>query len=482
MENHYSNTLWDRKYTNTVIGFTVLLLGVLVVFLYERMVNPVWFPITLFIVVWYFTTLTKYSAWWSRFPDGKFEKKLFWHSLGYRVLFGLIIIIISELTWQQPYYVGAVDAIGYHTSAVRASEQFGALNFAAGFRHADVTGKIDDIGPALYLGILYIFTGGFYLFGVLFLALLGAISVVFLYKTARIIFGEYIARTSGLMYMHFPLALFYNSVTQKEGFVIFFLIMVVYIMTRTINGYSVSFKQLLLLVFCLVSLFFFRTAVGLGAVVLVASAFAINKYKGSYVKSIAIGVASLGVFFIIMYQLGEIQYFLDRASSAGNVATQRTSQLISNENIEIVGISIFDLIASPVYLIVAVLAPFPAMVEVGTAWGTPFDQNYYNSPGRIIWNVLAFFSFIGLWHTLKDRLFSGLMVWGFSIGYLYILIATVTFTRERFAFLGMPFLLILAAVGIYKTKNRLLWYGYLVFLIGIILIWNTLRLGARGLA
>ena len=444
------------------------------------MVHPVWFAITIVIVAWYFITLTRYSMRWRFYPSHKFTKKLFWHSFAYRVLFGLIIMYVSQLTWDQPVYVGAVDAVTYHTRAILAAEEFAAFNFAGGFNFANVSGKIDDVGPGLFFGTLYTFTGGFYIFGMLFIAFLGTISVVYLYKTALIVYDDHIARTSALMYMHFPLALFYSSVTQKEGFVIFFLIMIVYIMTRSINGLNLKFVHIFTLIFCLISLFLFRAPVGLGCLVLVSAGFLINRYKGSYAASFSIGFISVGIFFVVMYYIGEIGYFIDRASTADRVGEARTAALVGSGEIEVIGLSIFDLMVAPIYLFMAVVAPFPAMVETGMSF-YGFDQNYYNSPGRIVWNILAFFSIIGLWHTLRDRLFSSLMVWGFSIGYLYILIATVTFTRERFAYLGMPLLLILATVGIYKTKNKKLWYLYLAGLVGAILIWNTLRLGTRGL-
>ena len=477
------SVIWDRNYTLAALVFTVSLFLFFVLVFGNRIVAPIWIPISLGVVAWYFYTLHKYSIHWQHYDSETFEKKLFWHSLIYRILFGIIMITVAELTWQRPFYVGARDAVAYHVYALQVAEHLSVFNFSDAFNAANFTDRVDDSGPAMLIGFVYIFTFGYYFSAVLLYTVLGAFTVVYLYKTAQIIWGEAIARLAGLMLMPFPLALFYSSVTLKEGIVTFLLMFIVYIMTRAINGLKVSVTQWSLLVVFLASLFFFRTPVGLGCVVLVTTAFLSNKYRGSYAASLLIGTFSMGAFFVFMYYLGEIDYFLDRASTASSVGQQRSAVLFGDGDVQVIGLSIMDLLLSPIYLAVSLLAPFPSFVEVATYHGTSFDQNNYNAPGRLVWNILAYFSVIGIWHTFKerDRLFSSLMVWGFTFGYMYILIATVTFTRERFAYIGMPLLLIFAAIGVYKTKNRLLWYVYLIGLVGIVLLWNALRLGVRGL-
>ena len=478
--NPFTPVIWDKNHTFAVLAFTVLFFAVFIFLFSNSMVNPVWVPISVGIVAWYFITLNMYSVRWQQYDTPTFTKKLFWHSLGYRVVFGLIVIFVSELTWQQPFYVGAADAIAYHDIGVIMSEHYTNFDFDRIARFIE-SEAIDNTGPSLMLGVLYSFTFGSYLSGVLLYTVMGAFTVLYVYKTAQIIWGESIARLSGLLLMHFPLALFYSSVTMKEGVVTFLMVMIVYIMTRSINGLHVKPLQWVMLVLFLAALFFFRTPVGLGCVVLTATAFLLFRYRGSYAASLLIGIVSVSSFFIIMYYIGEIQYFVDRAASAETIGQQRTALIMGDGRAQIVGVSILDLALAPIYLVAAFFAPFPAFVEVGTVFGTPFDQNHYNAPGRMVWNILAYFSFIGLYYTVKDKLFESFVVWGFSLGYIYILISTVTFTRERFAYIGMPLLLIFASVGIYKTKSRLLWYIYLAGLIVLILAWNVIRLGTRGL-
>ena len=480
MRENFVPLVWSKHYTKVVVVYTILLFVAFIFFYRDQMVHPIWIAFTLFIVFWYFITLTQYSAWWQWYSDEKFQKKLFWHSFGYRLVTGLIIMVVSQATWDSPVYVGAVDAKTYHQIAIQAAEQFSRFNFVEGFNLTHL-GEIDNSGPGVFYGILYIFTGGFYTSSIIFGSLIGALSVVYLYKTARIIWGEAIGRASGLMYMHFPLALFYSTVTLKEGIVAVFIIIIAYIITRAINKMNLTLAHLLVLIASLISLFLFRTAVGLGCLMLVTTAFLVNRYRGSFIVSIFIGLFSVGAFFWVMYSIGEIEYFIQEAGTATTVGQQRTIELLGSDEIDIIGVSITDLALFPIYIIAAVFAPFPGFVEVGTVFNTPFDHNYMNAPGRLIWNVLAYFSVIGFWYAIRDKLMNSLFVWGFSAGYLLILIITVTFTRERFAFLGMPLLLILATVGIYRTRSNTLWYIYLCGLLAVVIFWNYLRLSTRGL-
>jgi hypothetical protein len=481
MNNRRLTLLWDKSYTKTVLIFTFLTFLAFVGLYSGSMYPAFWIFFSMAVIFAYFILLNRYSVRWKNFRPSDFQKKLFWHSFGWRIGAGFLIAGVSVLVWNNPVYVGAVDADTYHRIALMVSEDFARGNFMEGFYKTHLE-SIDNSGPGTLYGLLYVFTGGYYAGSVIFGALLGAISVVYLYKTARMIWGETIARTSGLLFMHFPLALFYSTVPMKENFVMVLIIVITYIGTRSINGYSLKIIHVMSLIFCMVALFFFRSAVGFGFVILVPVTFLLNRYRGSLFVSIFIGIFASAVFFWLMYEIGEIEYFIGRAESASTVGQQRTAELIGNSNIEVVGLSILDLALAPIYIAVSVFAPFPSFVDVGTVFGTPFDDNYYNAPGRMIWNILSFFSIIGLWYAFRERLKQSMMVTGFSVGYLYILIVTVTFTRERFAYLGMPLFLILAAVGIYKTKDRRLWYLYLCGLGVAILLWNYLRLATRGMA
>jgi hypothetical protein len=68
----------------------------------------------------------------------------------------------------------------------------------------------------------------------------------------------------------------------------------------------------------------------------------------------------------------------------------------------------------------------------------------------------------------------------FVIGYQFILLKALMFTSVRFSYPGKPFLLILAAAGIYQMKNKKLYPIYLAVMFILIVGWNYVRLRGRS--
>lgn len=469
---------WHSKVS--IIYITILLFAILIYF-NVRAVHPIWFIISFSVVIVYFYILQYCTINWMKYDYRKFEKKLFWHSLFYRVITSIILITVAELTWGIPDHVGAVDALTYHKEALIVADFFRSFDFSGAYRTAiSFTGYVDNSGPPLLLGFVFAFFGKNYFIGTIFLALLGSFSVVLTYRIGALFWNEDVGRTSGLILMHFPLALFYSVVIMKEGVVVFLVLLITYLVTKSINGLKLTIFNFLVLVLSVASLYYFRLAVGVLITFLVPTAFLINKYRGNPIKSWAIGISSFCAFGFLIYSIGELDFFLSKISEAWIVGDQR-EEYIGIQNVNILDLSFREILLSPIYIIMAIITPFAGIVEVGTRHGTSHDHNYYNIAGILIWNIFTYFSIIGIYHSIKERFSNGFMVWGFTGGYLFILTVTVLFTRVRFAYIGMPLLFILAAVGLQKSKNNLYWYAYLgIIAIGTI-VWNILRLQVRGL-
>jgi hypothetical protein len=71
-------------------------------------------------------------------------------------------------------------------------------------------------------------------------------------------------------------------------------------------------------------------------------------------------------------------------------------------------------------------------------------------------------------------------LWTFIIGYQFILLKAMMFTSVRFTYPAKPFLLIMAAYGIYHLKNRKWYPVYLAVALVMIIGWNYARLKGKG--
>ncbi len=455
--------------------YSLILCGVTLAYFNLVAIQPIWFLITLCITVWYFATLSICSNRWKYLAPGKFEKRLFWHSLIYRVLTSIVLITVAYFEWGRPDYVGAVDAIDFHDQAIIVAEYYRKFDFSGAFSEArSFYFGIDNIGPSLFIGFIFALTGNSYFMATVLMAVLGSISVILLYRIGKIIWGEQIGRTGGIMFMHFPLSLFFSVVIMKEGVVLFLLMLVIYLLTRAVNGDKLSLIHIGVLIISLYSLFFFRTVVGIILIMLVAGTLLMNKYKGSRIKSWSIGTVTILIFGYLMYSLGEYQFFIDRFSETDNIRSVRAS------NVGLDGLSIQNILAAPFLFIFSLITPFPGFVETPFRFEASHESGHYFVPGLLVWNILVFYSIVGLFYSIKDKFLESMPLWGFTGMYSLAMLITFFFSRVRFSYIGMSILILLAAVGLSYERKNIYWKLYLILLVFMVIGWNILRVSARG--
>lgn len=472
-DNRYP--VWTSSHSKTAMFYTLILCGVTLAYFNISAIQPIWFLITLSVVVWYFATLSIYSDRWKNLSSGKFKKRIFWHSLFYRVLTSIVLITVAYVEWGKPDYLGAVDALDFHEQAIIIAEHYRNFDFSGAFTKArSFYVGIDNIGPSLFIGFIFALSGDSYFVATVFLAVLGSISVVLLYLTGKLIWGEQIGRTAGIMFMHFPLSLFFSVVIMKEGVVLFLLMFIIYILTRAVNGDKLKLVHIILLIISLYSLFFFRTVVGIILIILVTGTLLLNKYKGSRFKSWSIGTIIILIFAYLMYALGEYQFFMDRISETDRIRSTRET------NVGLDRISVQNIILVPFLFIFSLITPVPGFVETPLRFNVSHDHNYYFIPGLIIWNILVYYSIIGLFFSIKEKFLNSMPLWGFSVMYSLAMIATFLFSRVRFSYLGMAILILLAAVGLTYERKKIYWKIYFILLVFISVAWNILRLSVRG--
>ncbi len=138
------------------------------------------------------------------------------------------------------------------------------------------------------------------------------------------------------------------------------------------------------------------------------------------------------------------------------------------------------LVGSPVFAVLSYISPFPSVVTVPNAGDLPHSEYYYHIAGNIFWIALAFFSFYGLYYSLRYKRKEMAVLLAFVIGYQFVLLKAMMFTSVRFSYPAKPFLLILAAYGIYKMKSKKWYPVYLVAAVILIVGWNYVRLKGRG--
>src|SRR5690625_1234960 len=109
---------WIGSHSKAGIIYIAITLIALLIYFNEQAVHPIWFIVSFGIAFIYFYVLQYCSINWAIYNDRKFEKKLFFSSLLFRLFASILLMIVAKITWGIPDYVGAVDALTYHKEAL----------------------------------------------------------------------------------------------------------------------------------------------------------------------------------------------------------------------------------------------------------------------------------------------------------------------------------------------------------------------------
>jgi 4-amino-4-deoxy-L-arabinose transferase-like glycosyltransferase len=433
-----------------------------------------------FIVAVYFFVIRATSVRWRKSTSRAFIKKLFIWAWISRVTAMVVLVIIAEYTWGRPFYVGASDAIGFSIKAEAISQILLSGKFS------DIIPALqnyywspDNWGPIFVTSIIYTIFGPYPLMAKLFITLMGAGTTLLIYKTARELWDEKIARLSGILWAFFTLSFFYSSILLKEEFVVFFSMLALYSFIKIINARDLGIKYIVLVSVSLTAVFYFRVIAGATLISVFILTFILNKYKGHYVASLFYGSLLMALILMFVNYFGYMEIYTERVFSAHRFSSSYMAEVSRGQ-------SYAQLVGIPVYLLMSFLAPFPSVVEIPLSardyyLGLGHGPTYYPISGLIIWSFLNYFGLIGLYRSMKDNLGRYAPIWSFAVFYTLALGFTVMFTRVRFGYNVMPVFFILIAVGVsYRHLYPNLRY-YLVFAILLIVAWNIFRLAGRGM-
>jgi len=456
-----------KLFTLVTFAATYMVLG-------NWMFDITWFIGAFIFVAIFFSQVNTKDIKWSKLSGVAFEKKLFTLAFLFRLMALVIVSLAAEINTGEPFYMGAMDAKAYYSSSSYALELWQDEGIKRAYDQIARPGRApDDYGMFFFLMILHIFTfKSIYLTKLVF-CLISSYTVLVGYKLARLLWDERTARLAGLILMVFPLSLFYGVIYLKENLITFLIINLSYLVTKSFTQHRFNLKILVFILAQLGLLFFLRSAAGALMTLLTGGAYFFNYYKGSRIFSIFIGIVILAIFVFFLNFLGLAEIYYDRITAEAAGFGESRFEFVRGVN------KLAQLGSIPIFAAGSIFAPFPTLVDYQNIPHGPF--NYY-IPGLMVWNAMALFALFGLIKSLhKSYRQHNVMLWGFALGYLYVLVDTVLLTSTRFSYSSMPTLLILSAVGIMHTKAIKFWKIYLVIMVVLVVGWNYFKLAGRGL-
>ena len=426
-----------------------------------------------FFVSSFFGGTYAFSKNWIRIPEERYLRNVFWTAFVFR----LVWVIASYYFYIEytgiPFEFATADALGYHEEAKwLASESW--LKVWDYYFGPHAVG-ISDVGYPLYLTIIYRLFGPVIIIPRIIKALLGALTCILVYRIASRNFGMEAGRMAGIMCMLMPNLVIYCGYHLKETEMLFLEVAFLYSMDVLLRDRRISFWNIALTIVLAGSLFFFRTVLGIAAIIAAATGILIvttPSMRGGWRRTILI---LFGVLCLVGVSGGtamtEVEVLWEQKDD--NVVLKRAEQMKR-------GNQWATYATGTVMAPMVVVLPFSTMINV--------DQQYSQQTkhgGNFIRNFMGFFALLALVEAIRQRrLREFAMLGAFVFAYLGIVSISGFSNSERFLLPGLPVLIMMWAYGVTQLRDKSYHFALPPWCFVVIAMefgWAFFKLGSRGL-
>lgn len=436
-----------------------------------------WWAFGIIGVLGFFYGSSNLTKKWAIFSPKMFKKQLFWTAFAIRVLMVLFLYwFFTKLSDTPPFMFHAADAEAYHETATWMTNCIKEGHPEVFFNYLFAGGGVSDAGYPLYLGTIYLLTGNSILVARLIKAIWSALICVLIYKLASRNFGESVGRMAGIFVLLEPHFIIYSGLHLKETEMIFLLVLFLERADNLLRSRSFRIGSILPVFLLSISLFFFRTVLGVSAVFAFIMALLLSSQK----------VANLGKrwLVLIVFVLGAGFFVGGRIMSEietvweGRHANQESRYGVIKNRQSLAKYATKTVMAPMIFTI-----PFPTMVE------TPNQEVHrMHHAGNVVKNVMSLFCILALILLLFDKSPTGwrnnVLLGAFLIAYLLILVQSAFAHADRFHLPAYVIELLFAAYGVsqmHRIKYKQLYTYWCVAMFVAWVAWAWIKLSGRGL-
>lgn len=419
-------------------------------------------------ILLFFLLSVRYTRKWADIPEKNYIRKLFFTALTFRIVWVLFSYIYYFIKTGLPFEFGSSDALAYHDAAIWMKE----IGWSQTMDYLS-TKSIADSGYPIYLTILYTIFGDSVLIVRILKAVLGAWSCVLLYKLASRNVGEEAGRMAGIFCCLMPNLIMYCGLHLKEIEMIFLTIAALERADNLLRT-KVTFWKVLLVAALVISLFTFRTVLGVTVIFAIGTSlvFSSSTMMSSWNRVVLITWAIIAIMVMAGGTIAnEAQSLWEHRSE--NQTAKRDWQV--RKGVEWAKYATGTVMAPMMFVL-----PFPTMVDVDEQ----YNQQLIHA-GNYVKNFMGIFVIIAVFDAiLRRKNWRDLSLLGsFVISYLGVICMSGFANSERFLLPGLPFLLIMAAYGIsILDKSYFNWVKLWYWVVPVMVIgWAVFKLGSRGI-
>lgn len=436
-------------------------------------------------VLGFFYFANRLSKMWFYLKPLHFTQKIFWTAFFLRVAWVVISYILYQNWTGTAFAIDAADELFYNEVAQYTATMMrnGDWNIYSNIVTYSGNIQFSDIGYPIYLTFVYWIFGGSIVVARLIKVILGAWTVVLMYKLASRNFGEQVGRMTAIMCMLMPNLIYYCSFQLKEVEMVFLCILFAERADFLLRKGKLAFVPTAALMLIPSVMFTIRTALAATMVMAFFCALLLSSERivswGRRALLLTLALVFAGVVLTTSTSIGQdIQKMWQARTSTQQAAiewysTRADEGGFSNSLAKYAGAAVF---APMIFTI-----PFPTMVET---YGQENQKMIHG--GNFVKNILSGFTIAALFILL----FSGdwrkyVLPLAILCGYLVVLVFSSFAHSERFHLPILPFSLMFAAYGISKM-NEVWWikkyYPYWCALMFVAAIaWNWFKLAGRGM-
>jgi len=439
----------------------------------SQALQPQWMIWGISEVLFFFGLTAVFYPRWKNCDPKRFRRKVFWTALGIRVFYVVFIGYYYYFMQSAPFesYVG--DSLWYHRTAAYLSKcaRLGKIAYVLGYMRAYTMG-FSDQGYTLWLTLIYTIFGPNILIPRLLKALMSAYLCVAVYKLGTRTFGERTGRLAAVMTVFTPILIQICGLHIKEMELIFLSILALERMDYLIRSKKYTVWNVLFPILLTGLTFGFRTIVGM-CLIFAFLAFIVlssNALVGKKGKIIAVSATAVVFFAFLFTSVGKEMKIIYRLKFADLEA--------KSEQFEAKGMKHSELAHSKYLFPGAFVLPLAPMVEKSP------DHNKMINGSTYVKNFLGFFAMLSIivaFRQKKWRDFS--LIGAYELSYLGIIMFSFAANMERYHEAAIPLIVVMSAYAMthLRRKDLKLLYVYCVVLFVALLVWNWLKLSARGL-
>ena len=455
------------------IGLYLLALIVISVAFREHALQWKWMLWGIAEVLFFFVLTTVFYPRWKNDDTKRFKWKIFLVAFVIRGLFAFLVAYYYYYETGKAFEYGAGDSMNYHSTASYLSQcvRHGYILYIFKYLNA-VTMGWSDQGYTLWLTLIYTIFGRSLLTPRLFKALMSAYLCVVVYKLGTRTFGERTGRLAAVMTVFMPIFVQICGMHTKEMEMIFLSILALERMDYLIRSKKYTVWNILCPILLIGLTFGFRTIIGMSLIFafIVFVLLSPKELVGKKGKIITVATTVVVFFVFLLSPIGRemrIIYYV-KFSDLDYQMEKYASE----------GMKHSELAQSWILAPGAFVLPLSPMVEEAP------DHNKMIHGCTYVKNFLAFFAMLAIviaFRQKKWRDFS--LIGAYELSYLVMIMFSFAANSERYHEPAIPLIILMSAYAMthLRRKDLKLFYVYCGVLFVALVVWNWLKLSARGL-